>query len=161
MVELSHRGLTYSVQVATVPSGMVNVIRKFGSSLREVPLSSTAGPTRTLVPPQEHSVIEPLHQPPHPVTENLCITSSKPPSKVFDSLYPTNLECHFLLLPRLKPVWMTRMVELSHRGLMYSVQAATGMIKDISDLATSLWEIPSSRVSGIETNHYTGASGCY
>ena len=61
-----------------------------------------------------------------------------------------NLECHFLLMPRLKPVWLTRMVELSHRGLMYSVQAATGMIKDISDLATSLWEIPSSRVSGIE-----------
>ena len=61
-----------------------------------------------------------------------------------------NLECHFLLMPRLKPVWMTRMVELSHRGLMYSVQAATGIIKDISDSATSLWESPSSRVSGSE-----------
>ena len=47
-------------------------------------------------------------------------------------------------------LWMTRMVELSHRGLMYSVQAATGMINDISDLATSLWESPSSRVSGSE-----------
>ena len=132
MVELSHRGIT-------------NVIRKFGSSLRKVQLSSTAGPTRTLVPPQDPSVIEPLPQPPHPVTENLCITSSKPPSKVFDSPCPMNLECHFLLMPRLKPVWMTRMVELSHRGLMYSVQAATGMIKDISDLATSLWE---SRLRG-------------
>ena len=64
MVELSHRGLTYSVQVATVPSGITNVIRKFDSSLREVPLSSTSGPTRTIVPPQDHSVIEHLHQPP-------------------------------------------------------------------------------------------------
>ena len=150
MVELSHRGLTYSVQVATVPSGMTNVIRKFGSSLREVPLSSTAGPARTLVTPEDPSVIEPLHQLPHPVTENLSITSSKPPLKIFDSPCPMNLECHFLLMPRLKPVWLTRMVELSHRGLMYSVQAATGMIKDISDLATSLWESPSSRVSGSE-----------
>ena len=92
MVELSHRGLTYSVQVATVPSEITNVIRKFGSSLGEVPLSSTEGPTRTLVPPEDHSVIEPLYQPPHPVTDNLSITSSKPPLKVFDSPCPMNLE---------------------------------------------------------------------
>ena len=35
-VERSHRGLTYEVQAATALSGMINVIREFGSSLRDV-----------------------------------------------------------------------------------------------------------------------------
>ena len=38
-VELSYCGLMYEVQVVMVPSGMINAIPEFGSSIREVPFS--------------------------------------------------------------------------------------------------------------------------
>ena len=60
-VELSHRGLTYEVQAATAPSGMINVIREFGSSLREVPFSWIPEEEDVSPTPTSPSVIEFFH----------------------------------------------------------------------------------------------------
>ena len=60
-VELSHRGLTYEVQAATAPSGMINVIREFGSSLREVPFSWIPEEEDVPPTPTSPSVIEFFH----------------------------------------------------------------------------------------------------
>ena len=60
-VELSHRGLTYEVQAATAPSGMINVIREFGSSLREVPFSWIPEVDDVPPTPESPSVIEFFH----------------------------------------------------------------------------------------------------
>ena len=77
-VELSHRGITYKVQAATAPSGMINVIRHFGSNLMEVPFSWI--PEVEDVPPTKESpsVIEVFHSRKNYVTEPLTVTFTNP-----------------------------------------------------------------------------------
>ena len=67
--------------------------------------------------------------------------------KVFETPIPMILGYHFLRMLRVKPDWMTRKVELSHRGLTYEVQAATApydMVNVIRELGSSIREVPFS-----------------
>ena len=73
-VELSHRGLTYEVQAATAPSGMINVIREFGSSLREVPFSRIPEAEDVPPTPTSPSAIELFHYRRSHVTEHFTVT---------------------------------------------------------------------------------------
>ena len=73
--------------------------------------------------------------------------------KVFDTIIPMILGYPFLRMPRVKPDWTTRKVELSHRGLTYEVQSASapsGMINVIREFGSNLWEVPFSRIPGEE-----------
>ena len=87
-VELSHRGLTYEVHAATAPSGMINVIREFGSSLREVPFSRIPEEVEVQPTPTSPSVIEFFHSQKNHITEpftvtltNTLYTGTVPPGK--------------------------------------------------------------------------------
>ena len=73
-VELSHRGLTYEVQAATAPSGMINVIREFGSSFLEVPFSRIPEEEDVPPTPTSPSVIEFFHSRKNPVSEPFTVT---------------------------------------------------------------------------------------
>ena len=87
-VELTHRGLTYEVQAATAPSGMITVIREFGSSLREVPFSQIPEEEEVQPTPTSPSVIEFFHSRKNTLTEpftvtltNTLYTGTVPPGK--------------------------------------------------------------------------------
>ena len=73
-VELSHRGLTYEVQAATAQSGMINVIREFGSSFREVPFSRIPEEEDVPPTPTSPSVIEFFHSQKNHITEPFTVT---------------------------------------------------------------------------------------
>ena len=73
-VELSHRGLTYEVHAATAPSGMINVIREFGSSLVEVPFSLIPEEEEVPPSPTSQSVIEFFHSRKNHITEPFTVT---------------------------------------------------------------------------------------
>ena len=73
-VELSHRGLKYEVQAATAPSGKINVIREFGSSLREVPFSRIPEEEEVPPTPTSPSVIEFFHPRKNHITEPFTVT---------------------------------------------------------------------------------------
>ena len=73
-VELSHRGLTYEVQAATTPSGMINVIRELGFSLREVPFSRIPEEEEVPPTPTSPSVIEFFHSRKNHITEPFTVT---------------------------------------------------------------------------------------
>ena len=87
-VELSHRGLTCEVQAATAPSGMINVIREFGSSFRELPFSRIPEEEDVPPTPTSPSVIEFFHSRKNHITEpftvtltNTFFTETVPPGK--------------------------------------------------------------------------------
>ena len=87
-MDLSHRGITYEVQAATAPTGMINVIREFGSRLREVPFSRIPEEEEVPLTPTSPSVIEFFHSPKNHITEpftvtltNTFYTGSVPPGK--------------------------------------------------------------------------------
>ena len=73
-VELSQRGLTYEVQAATAPSGMINVIRQFGSSLREVSSSRISDEEEVPPTPTSPSVIEFSHSRKNHITDHFTVT---------------------------------------------------------------------------------------
>ena len=73
-VELSHRGLTYEVQATTAPSGMINVIREFGSSLREVHFSRIPDEEDVPPTPTSPSVIHFFHSRKNHISEPFTVT---------------------------------------------------------------------------------------